>query len=130
LAGIFHRPVTLPPAAAAAVSPAALAQRILNNLRNVYLSRGDYAMNARVLDYLLILQPHEVNWWQERGMMHYHTDQWAAAIHDLRQSFFLSGQNLLELGQEQSGAGATLTEHEVQLLAILRQLETKRRQLN
>lgn len=130
LTRIFHRSVTLPPAAAAAVSPVALAQRILNNLRNVYLSRGDHAMNARVLDYLLILQPHDVNWWQERGMMHYHTDQWDAAIHDLRQYFFLSGQNLLELGQEQSGGQVALTERAVQLLGILRQLETKRRQVN
>jgi regulator of sirC expression with transglutaminase-like and TPR domain len=76
LTQIFQRPVTLMPDAHMAVSTAALTQRILNNLRNVYLSRGDYALAARVVDYLLILTPSHDNLWQERGMLHYYCEQW------------------------------------------------------
>jgi regulator of sirC expression with transglutaminase-like and TPR domain len=132
LARIFQRPVTLAPAAHAAVSPAALAQRILYNLRNVYLSRGDYVMNARVLDYLLILLPAAVELWQERGLMRYYTQQWDAAAHDLRRYFMLRGQNLLLLSPEQQRAPeqAAPSAQDLQLVGILRKIEEMQRRVN
>lgn len=130
LAQIFQRPVTLAPAAHAAVSPAALAQRILHNLRNVYLSRGDYAMNERVLDYLLILLPDEVELWQERGLMRYYTEQWDGAARDLRRYFLLRGHSRLSLAPKPPQTEDKLSQQDAQLLNILRKIEERQRRFN
>lgn len=132
LTQVFQRPVTLTADAHTAVSAPMLAQRILNNLRNVYLSRGDYPMAARVLDYLLILSPVNDKLWQERGMLHYYCEQWEQASYDLRRYFFLKDQLMLALGHEPNDelVQASLAPQERQLLNIYRQIEEKRRHVN
>lgn len=132
LSQIFQRPVTLTADAHTAVSAPMLIQRILNNLRNVYLSRGDYVMAARVLDYLLILLPANESLWQERGMLHYNCEQWDRAVYDLRRYFFLKGQLMLALGHEPNHelAESSLTPQDRQLLGIYRQIEEKRLRVN
>jgi regulator of sirC expression with transglutaminase-like and TPR domain len=122
----------LPAEAHAPVSPAALAQRILNNLRNVYLSRSDYRMAACVADYLLVLAPHDAALWQERGLLHFYSEQWDKAIFDLKRYFFFKGQLMLALSHEHNAkmATATLEQQEQQLLEIFYQIEETRRRIN
>jgi regulator of sirC expression with transglutaminase-like and TPR domain len=132
LSHLFQRPVTLPPEMHEAVSTVALTQRILNNLRNVYLSRGEYLMAAAVIDYLLVLAPASADLWQERGLLHFYSERWEKAAHDLKRYFFLRGQYLLALGHdpEADAVLATLAPHHRQLLDIFKQIEETRRRLN
>lgn len=83
------------------VSPEAWAQRILFNLRNVYLSRHESAMAIKVLNYLLVLMPRHPVLWRERGLLHHQLQEWQDALFDLRRSYFLFGQFALVWGEEQ-----------------------------
>jgi regulator of sirC expression with transglutaminase-like and TPR domain len=132
LSRVFQRAVALPAGAHAPVSPPALARRILNNLRNVYLGRGDYRMAAGVGDYLLVLAPGDAVLWQERGLLHFYSEQWDEAIFDLKRYFFLTGQLMLALGHEHNAgmATATLERQEQQLLEIFQQIEETRQRIN
>jgi regulator of sirC expression with transglutaminase-like and TPR domain len=132
LARIIQRPVVLSAEAHAAVSASALAHRILNNLRNVYLSRGDYVMAARVIDYLLVLMPNSAELWQERGLLYYYSQDWDRAAHDLKRYFFLSGQLMVALGHESSEALNSTSQDEqyLQMLTIFRQIEETRQRMN
>lgn len=132
LSGIFERPVTLSSDMFEPVSAVALTQRILNNLRNVYLSRKNFAMTLHVLDYLLLLTPEEPGVWQEKGLLHYQLDNWEAASYHLRRYFFLAGQYLLAYGHEKNDdlAQATLQTHDRQLLEVFQQVEEMRRRIN
>jgi regulator of sirC expression with transglutaminase-like and TPR domain len=129
LSQIFQRPVAVPAQMHQAVSAPALAHRILNNLRNVYLSRGDYVHTAQVLDYLLELAPDQADLWQERGLMHFYTEQWELATYDLKRYFYLQGRLMLALGQDDQ-TEIQLDAQEQQLLAVFRQIEERRRRLN
>jgi regulator of sirC expression with transglutaminase-like and TPR domain len=129
LSQIFHRPVALPAQMHEAVSAPALAHRILNNLRNVYLSRNDYAHAAQVLDYLLILVPTQAEFWQERGVLHFHDEQWELAARDLKRYFYLQGRLMLALGQDDQ-TQVQLEAQEEHLLALFHQIEATRRRLN
>jgi regulator of sirC expression with transglutaminase-like and TPR domain len=132
LALLFQRPVRLPPEAYVAVSPAALGQRILHNLRNVYLSRGDYAMAARVMDYLVVVEPANANLWQERGLFHYYANQWERAAFDLKRYTYLRGlwPSPGWGGENPAPPSEPLSEHDSQILAILREIEEDRRRHN
>ncbi|MDQ3247782.1 MAG: transglutaminase-like domain-containing protein [Chloroflexota bacterium] len=132
LSTLFAQPITLAPEAYATLSAAALAQRILNNLRNVYLSQRNFGMAVAVMDYLLVLVPKHAPFWRERGLLHHHTDNWEAASHDLRRYFFLAGQWMLAMGQEKNGelVAATLSNQDRQLLLIFHQIEAASRRIN
>lgn len=132
LSGIFEQPVTLSADMFKPVPATALAQRILANLRNVYLNRKDFAMTLRVLDYLLLVTPAAPALWQEKGLLHYHADDWEAASYCLRRYFFLTGQYLLAYGHEKNShlAQATLQPHDRQLLEVFQQIEEMRRRIN
>jgi regulator of sirC expression with transglutaminase-like and TPR domain len=129
LSQIFQRPVAVPAQMHEAVSAPALAHRILNNLRNVYLNRGDYVHAAQVLDYLLELAPAQAEFWQERGLMHFHNEQWELATYDLKRYFYLQGRLMLALGQEDQ-TEIELDAQEQQLLTVFRQIQELRRRLN
>lgn len=132
LAGIFERPITLSSDMFEPVTAVALAQRILNNLRNVYLSQKNFAMTLQVLDYLLLVTPQEAVLWQEKGILHYQADEWEAASYYLRRYFFLAGQYLLAYGHEKNAdlAQATLHPNDHQLLEVFQQVEEMRRRIN
>lgn len=132
LSGIFERPVTLSTTMFEPVSAVALAHRILNNLRNVYLSQKNFDMTLHVLNYLLLLAPEEAGLWQEKGILHYHADDWEAASYHLRRYFFLSGQYMLAYGHEKNAdlAQATLSSHDRQLVEVFQQIEEMRRRIN
>ncbi len=132
LSQLFQRPVQLLPEMNAPVSAAMLAQRILNNLRNVYLNRRDYRLAALVLDYLLILHPGDESLWQERGLLHFYNEQWEAAARDLKRYFFLSGQLqfIFSADDELPSPPTEITASDRQLFDIYKQIETTRRRLN
>jgi regulator of sirC expression with transglutaminase-like and TPR domain len=132
LAGILGQSITLSPDAYEAVSPVALAHRILLNLRNVYLGNRDHLSAVRVADYLLVLTPENPALWQERGLLHYYTENWEAAAHDLRRYFFLAGCLWLALGHQPNGdaVAASLDPQTQQLIGLYRQIEETRRRIN
>jgi regulator of sirC expression with transglutaminase-like and TPR domain len=132
LSQLFHRSVQLLPAMNAPVSAAMLAQRILNNLRNVYLNRRDYRLAVLVLDYLLILQPADESLWQERGLLHFYSEQWEAAARDLKRYFFLSGQLqfVFSSNDDLPSPPTEITATDRQLFDIYKQIESIRRRLN
>jgi len=132
LSNLFERPITLSTDMFEPISATALAQRILYNLRNVYLSRKDFVMTRHVLDYLLLLTPEDPELWQEKGLLHYHVDDWEAASYYLRRYFFLIGQYMLAYGNEKNSdlAQATLQPHDRQLLEVFQQIEEMRRRIN
>jgi regulator of sirC expression with transglutaminase-like and TPR domain len=132
LSNLFERPVTLASTMFEPVPATAIAQRILYNLRNVYLGQKNFAMTLKVLDYLLLLAPADAGLWQEKGLLHYQMDQWEAASYHLRRYFFLAGQYLLAYGHETNSnlAEATLQAQDRQLLGIFQQIEEMRRRIN
>lgn len=132
LSGLFEQPVTLSSTMFEPVTVTTLAQRILNNLRNVYLSEKNFTMTLHVLDYLLLLTPAEAALWQEKGVLHYYADEWEAASYHLRRYFFLSGQYMLAYGQEKNVdlVNATLSAYDRQLLEVFQQIEEMRRRIN
>lgn len=131
LARIFQRPLTLPADTQEAVSAAALAQRILNNLRNVYLSRGDDAMAVRVLDYLLVLQPQNEEFWQQRGVLHFRNQDWERTAYDLKRYFFLRSERQPDWKLERLAAGSLQPDQQLlELLTMLRRAEEARQRMN
>jgi regulator of sirC expression with transglutaminase-like and TPR domain len=130
LAGLFDREVALPEAAFLPVSPLALAQRILNNLRNVYLAANDYSMAARVVDHMLALAPGSLALWQERGVISYQAGDLEGAARALRRYFFLTGRLQLALFQVDASEGVALSGRDQELLGLLSEIDRLRQQLN
>jgi regulator of sirC expression with transglutaminase-like and TPR domain len=140
LSRLFNRPVMLSASAFVPVTPVALAQRILNNLRNVYLGSEDYDMAARVVDHMLALTPASVYLWQERGMIAYRAGELEQAARALRRYFFLIGRlHLLlpERGQPPTEVTdgtrhelAQLAEADRQLMLLAQEVDRIRLRLN
>jgi regulator of sirC expression with transglutaminase-like and TPR domain len=132
LSQLFGQAVLLPPEVYRPVTMRVLAQRILYNLRNVYLGRRDFVMAARVMDYLLVIAPNDAVLWQERGLLYHQGDDWEQAARDLRRYFFLSGKLsvLLPTTNETLSASADLSQRDQEMLSILRQIEQIRTRIN
>jgi regulator of sirC expression with transglutaminase-like and TPR domain len=121
---LYGRPVALPAVGLEPVTMRALAQRMLANLRGVYLNEGNTVMAARVLDYFLVLAPNDADLWQERGVLHHQMGEWDRSVRDLRRYFFLTGQLAATLSA--SDSGETLRRKERELLTILQESEQLR----
>ena len=91
LTQVVGKTVHLAESAWQAASAAAIALRILHNLRNAYLLRKDLPSVLRVLDFLIAAEPTESTYWRERGLIHYREQRWEEAQHDLRHYFGLVG---------------------------------------
>lgn len=106
-------------------SPAAWAQRILNNLRTAYLRDESFDMGIRILDYLLLLRPNAPALWRERGLLHHYTLNWEAAVHDFRRYFFLCSQHALVWGSDaaKNTILSMISDHDRQLYAIYQKLQ-------
>lgn len=129
LAQLFDQPVQLAPDLYVGVTGIDFAQRILNNLRNVYLSAQDLESASRVLDYMLLLLPSSTVLWQERGLLHYRRGAFEDAAHDLQRYFFLNGllPQAFKMDDDQSPAVST---QDRSLLRLFHQIEEVRTQLN
>jgi len=64
-------------------TPAATLQRLLHNLKRVYLAREDYARAHAAVERLLIVAPEEHRELRDRGFLHAHLGKTDAAVADL-----------------------------------------------
>ena len=132
LSKLFGRPVELPAAAYQPLAAPTIAQRILNNLYNIYLAGSDHLLTIRVLDYMLVLSPDNPMLWRERGLLHHKSEDWEAAVRDLRRYFFLTGQLHITLpsAKTQTESATDLSERDRGLLHVLQQAEQTRTRIN
>lgn len=65
------------------ISPKALLARLLNNLKLIYLNRRDLPHTLTILNYLLLLLPHQSGNNRDRGLVHYQLQNLLAARSDL-----------------------------------------------
>ena len=84
LARIVGRPFHLAHTVWEPISAQMLAVRVLNNLRNAFMSAEHHPLALHTLDYLLAVQPQERQHWRDRGLLHYKLEDWEEAQHDLR----------------------------------------------
>jgi regulator of sirC expression with transglutaminase-like and TPR domain len=98
LAQVLGQPVALPAEVFRPVTPAAWAQRILNNLRNVYLGTENYAMAAQVADFMIAITPTNPPLWRECALFNFHAGRYEPALRSLNRYFFLRGQFSLLAG--------------------------------
>jgi len=88
LGGVFRQPVHLHSAVAEyAVSNQMLLLRLLNNLRNVYLSNNIFSQTLAVLNFMVVVDPNEPELWRDRGLLHIQSGKMLAAESDLRHYF-------------------------------------------
>lgn len=78
------RPFELTPAASAAASNAAVAVRLLTNLKSVYLKSADFARAARTTERLVSLLPHDADQRRDLGVCLMHANRPGKAIPHLR----------------------------------------------
>jgi regulator of sirC expression with transglutaminase-like and TPR domain len=134
LTQLFDQPVALTLESFAPVSPQALVERVLNNLRNVYLGHRAFTMALRVTDYLLVLNPLDRNTWRERGLLYYQEDHWEAASYSLRRFFYLNDELLAIQGLEEETEGEQPPEprhpDDEQVIEIYYQIEEMRKRVN
>jgi len=130
LSQVFEQTVNLPSESYQPVTAPLLAQRILYNLRNVYLSHKAFTMALRITNYLLALAPLEPGVWQERGLLYYQEEDWEQASYTLRRYFHLTGQLFLAHGLEPTADATPPTAAEPQLWEIFQQIEEMRRRIN
>jgi regulator of sirC expression with transglutaminase-like and TPR domain len=64
-------------------TPAETLQRLLHNLKRVYLAREDYSRAHAAVERLLIVAPHEHREIRDRGFLHAHLGRTDAAVADL-----------------------------------------------
>lgn len=137
LEGVFGRVILLPPEAFDPVTPVALALRMLNNLRNVYMGEGNARAAAQVLQLMLVAAPESALLWQEHGLLAYRMQDNAVAARSLRRYFFLNGQLTHTFAglrgsvpDEAPTPDATLSQSDRRMLAILQEIEADRGRYN
>ncbi|MBV7328269.1 transglutaminase-like domain-containing protein [Chloroflexi bacterium TSY] len=129
LTRLLKYPVVLPTNALQPISATDLAYRILMNLRFTHLDAGNYPETRQILDYMLLLDPSTPGLFKERGLIHYHFEQWDRAARDLRRYFFLNGNLLFtmgmidEQGDNMKAVHEELSREDRQLLQILEEVE-------
>lgn len=86
---LFNRHVALElPLDSYQVTTHSLILRMLNNLRVVYLSQEDLEQAQSVLDFMVLIAPHETAFWRERALLRYQTGHFLGAESDLRRVFY------------------------------------------
>lgn len=130
LGRIFNRPTRLGGDAFVAVTSVALAQRILNNLRNLYLEAGEYRPAGDVLDYMLAITPGSIYLWRERGVIGFRTGDLEAARRALRRYFFLTGRTQLLLPVDPDEESISVPASEQQLVQMLHEIDETLNRLN
>lgn len=83
LTTIYGSGIELKPSFFRAVSKKEILIRMLNNLKNIYISGNDPARALITLETLLILTPQAINEIKERGIINYRLGKFSQAIKDL-----------------------------------------------
>ena len=76
----------------AAVDKKYIVLRMLHNLRGIYLERKQHAKTLGILDLILAVSPASTEDLKQRGLLHYHLQNYAQARRDLESYLFLSPQ--------------------------------------
>jgi regulator of sirC expression with transglutaminase-like and TPR domain len=72
------------PQALAPVTARQFLARLLSNLKSIYLEQSDWLQALRVVDYLLLVQPHAVEDLRLRGLLYYRLGAFMPALSDLK----------------------------------------------
>ncbi|MBI1297040.1 tetratricopeptide repeat protein [bacterium] len=89
LTEIFNQDVVLElPLDGYQVTADALILRMLNNLRVIYLGQENLEQAQAVLDFMVIIAPHETAFWRERALLRFQTGHFLGAESDLRRVFY------------------------------------------
>lgn len=125
LSALFGQHVSIPPEMFGPCTTVQWAQRILNNLRNVYRAGTRFDDAAHVLDFMLAIGPGSPPLWRERAMLHSQAQNWEQALYDLRRYFFLRGQFSLVLGPDAAQAQVlkASTMQDKQLFALYQKMQ-------
>lgn len=83
LSGIAGRPVAYEPGLLPAADNRQILTRMLANLKQIFVVRGDAARALAAVDRILLLNPLAVSELRDRGLLHYQLGNLAAAIADL-----------------------------------------------
>lgn len=83
LSQIFKNRADFDPSWLEPLSSRQLLTRMLINLKNIYIHKGDFARALMACDRILLLTPIEPLELRERGVVHFHLKQYSRAIHDL-----------------------------------------------
>lgn len=67
------------------VSPRAFLMRILTNLKQIYLSRGDIHKGLGVVERMVVLIPSAMTELRDRGILYYQVGRWSEARQDLEE---------------------------------------------
>jgi regulator of sirC expression with transglutaminase-like and TPR domain len=132
LGSLYGREVELPVDAFAPVTPQALALRILNNLRSVYVGQGDHKAAAHVVELMLVVTPDSTLLWQEHGMLSHRSGDDEGAVRSLRRYFYLLGRlasvypPLRVLGSRSE----PLSQSDRHLIGVLHEIEAERGRTN
>jgi regulator of sirC expression with transglutaminase-like and TPR domain len=57
--------------------------RVLNNLKNIYIDKEDFARALTICNFLVLLTPHDYGERRDRGVIHLQLKHYAHALHDL-----------------------------------------------
>jgi|SRR5579871_944524 len=96
LAQVYGRPVALDPALLRAVGGRHILARMLRNLKNIYLTAGDWRRTLAALDRILMLDPRAADELLERASLYERLECFKAALDDY--------QDFLERMSEHPGA--------------------------
>lgn len=132
LGSLYGREVELPVDAFAPVMPQALALRILNNLRSVYVGQDDHTAAARVVELMLVATPDSPLLWQEHGVLSRRSGDDEGAVRSLRRYFYLTGHlpNAYPPLRALGSRGEPLSQSDRHLLGILHEIEAERGRSN
>jgi regulator of sirC expression with transglutaminase-like and TPR domain len=109
----------------------AWALRMLNNLRAVYLNKGELNLLGSVLALMLVLEPNRQELWQEHGLVQYRRGELTEAARSLRRYFFLQGHLTLSAPNANvPPSPPALDGQELQLWKLLEEIEAARMRWN
>ncbi len=83
LSQIFKNESDFDPSWLEPLSSRQLLVRMLTNLKNIYIHRGDFLRALMACDRILLLNPAQPVELRDRGVVHFHLKHYSRAIHDL-----------------------------------------------
>ncbi|HEY3993774.1 MAG TPA: transglutaminase-like domain-containing protein, partial [Ktedonobacteraceae bacterium] len=92
LSQIFKNEKDFDPSWLEPLNPRQLLIRMLTNLKNIYVHKGDFSRALMACDRILLLNPTHPVELRDRGVVHFHLKHYSRAIHDLGKYIELAPQ--------------------------------------
>jgi regulator of sirC expression with transglutaminase-like and TPR domain len=83
LANIYGEGVSWNSSYLRVVSKKEIVSRMLSNLKNIYVSGGDYARALTIIERLLLIKPDSLAELRDRGLINFRLERFSAALNDL-----------------------------------------------